>query len=70
MHKVERKHFPVLLTAEERNKLDALAKAAKVLASDWIRDTIAKAYKRQFGDRAVRPDRVKTDPVSLAAKKA
>lgn len=60
---VDRKHFPVLLSDEERAMLQAVADAAKASASDWIRATIARSYKKAFGDRPIKPGpRIKTGP--------
>jgi hypothetical protein len=56
-----RKHFPVLLSDDERAALQAVADHAELSASDWIRSTIAKAYRRAFGDTPIKQGpRIKT----------
>lgn len=61
--KTARKHFPVLLSDEERAALQAIADNAELNASDWIRAAIMKAYKRAFGDAPIKSGpRVKTGP--------
>jgi hypothetical protein len=61
--KTARKHFPVLLSDAERAALQAVADHSELSASDWIRATIMKAYKRAFGDAPIKAGpRVKTGP--------